>query len=237
MGGPGERQIELDRRRIDDRITALKKELARRSAAPAACTAPRGPHPLPGHRAGRLHQRRQVHALQPPDRRGRHGRGPPVRHPRSHHARGQAAVGRNVILSDTVGFITDLPTTLVAAFRATLEEVLEADLLVHVRAIGAALAKVYGLAAVIGRGDSEPAVELDLDVAPENLERLRALASDWPSSSGARRLRSGQAKLRRPAAPPLAARAHPVDGAGRQSVSSRGACPRSRAARRSGARP
>jgi GTPase len=40
-----------------------------------------------------------------------------------------------VILSDTVGFITDLPTTLVAAFRATLEEVLEADLLVHVRAI------------------------------------------------------------------------------------------------------
>jgi GTP-binding protein HflX len=43
--------------------------------------------------------------------------------------------GRRVILSDTVGFITDLPTTLVASFRATLEEVLEADLLVHVRAI------------------------------------------------------------------------------------------------------
>ena len=43
--------------------------------------------------------------------------------------------GREVILSDTVGFISDLPTELVAAFRATLEEVAEADVLVHVRDI------------------------------------------------------------------------------------------------------
>jgi GTP-binding protein HflX len=43
--------------------------------------------------------------------------------------------GRGVILSDTVGFISDLPTQLVAAFRATLEEVLEADLILHVRDI------------------------------------------------------------------------------------------------------
>jgi GTP-binding protein HflX len=43
--------------------------------------------------------------------------------------------GRRVILSDTVGFISDLPTTLVAAFRATLEEVVEADLILHVRDI------------------------------------------------------------------------------------------------------
>jgi GTP-binding protein HflX len=41
--------------------------------------------------------------------------------------------GARIILSDTVGFISDLPTTLVAAFRATLEEVIEADLLLHVR--------------------------------------------------------------------------------------------------------
>src|SRR5690606_23901480 len=41
--------------------------------------------------------------------------------------------GRKVILSDTVGFISDLPTQLVAAFRATLEEVIEADLILHVR--------------------------------------------------------------------------------------------------------
>ena len=43
--------------------------------------------------------------------------------------------GKDVILSDTVGFISDLPTLLVAAFRATLEEVLEADLILHVRDI------------------------------------------------------------------------------------------------------
>ena len=43
--------------------------------------------------------------------------------------------GRRVILSDTVGFVSDLPTPLVAAFRATLEEVLEADIIVHVRDI------------------------------------------------------------------------------------------------------
>ena len=41
--------------------------------------------------------------------------------------------GRQVILSDTVGFISELPTHLVAAFRATLEEVTEADIIVHVR--------------------------------------------------------------------------------------------------------
>ncbi len=43
--------------------------------------------------------------------------------------------GRRIILSDTVGFISDLPTLLVAAFRATLEEVIEADLILHVRDI------------------------------------------------------------------------------------------------------
>jgi GTP-binding protein HflX len=43
--------------------------------------------------------------------------------------------GRDIILSDTVGFISDLPTDLIAAFRATLEEVQEADLLLHVRDI------------------------------------------------------------------------------------------------------
>ena len=43
--------------------------------------------------------------------------------------------GREIVLSDTVGFISDLPTDLVAAFRATLEEVLEADLVLHVRDI------------------------------------------------------------------------------------------------------
>ena len=48
---------------------------------------------------------------------------------------GAGAPGRKIILSDTVGFISDLPTELVAAFRATLEEVLAADLILHVRDI------------------------------------------------------------------------------------------------------
>src|SRR5690606_41650803 len=43
--------------------------------------------------------------------------------------------GTRIIMSDTVGFISDLPTTLVAAFRATLEEVLESDIILHVRDI------------------------------------------------------------------------------------------------------
>ena len=47
----------------------------------------------------------------------------------------ELGAGRRVIISDTVGFVSDLPTQLVAAFRATLEEVLEADLIVHVRDI------------------------------------------------------------------------------------------------------
>ena len=50
--------------------------------------------------------------------------------------------GRKAILSDTVGFISDLPTQLVAAFRATLEEVLEADLILHVRDIAHAESEI-----------------------------------------------------------------------------------------------
>ncbi len=135
MGGPGERQIELDRRRIDERITALKKELAQvsRTRGLHRTARTRVPYPviaLVGYtNAGKstlfnrltgadvMAQDLLFATLDPTMR--------VVKLPS----------GRNVILSDTVGFITDLPTTLVAAFRATLEEVLEADLLVHVRAI------------------------------------------------------------------------------------------------------
>ena len=88
---------------------------------------------VPGGRPGRLHQCRQVHPVQPPDQVRGAGQGPAVRHPGSHHAGREAAQGTRIILSDTVGFIADLPTELVAAFRATLEEVLAADVIVHVR--------------------------------------------------------------------------------------------------------
>ena len=47
----------------------------------------------------------------------------------------KTAAGKDIILSDTVGFVSDLPTELVAAFRATLEEVLSADIILHVRDI------------------------------------------------------------------------------------------------------
>jgi GTPase len=134
-GGPGERQIELDRRMIADRIVKLKRELedVRRTRALQRESRKRVPYPviaLVGYtNAGKstLFNRSasaDVFAKDMPfatlDTTLRAVRTP---------------TGRDVILSDTVGFITDLPTELVASFRATLEEVAQADLLVHVRDI------------------------------------------------------------------------------------------------------
>ncbi|GIU65966.1 GTPase HflX [Candidatus Phycosocius spiralis] len=134
-GGPGERQIELDRRMIADKILKLKKELedVKRTRALQRASRKRVPYPviaLVGYtNAGKstlfnLTASADVLAKDMPfatlDTTLRAVRTPS---------------GRDVILSDTVGFITDLPTELVAAFRATLEEVAQADLLVHVRDI------------------------------------------------------------------------------------------------------
>ncbi len=133
MGGPGETQIEADRRIIADRITRIRRQLesvtrtrtlhrARRQKAPYPVVA------LVGYtNAGKstlfnrlteaevLAEDMLFATLDPTMR--------AITLPS----------GRKIIMSDTVGFISDLPTTLVAAFRATLEEVLEADLVVHVR--------------------------------------------------------------------------------------------------------
>jgi GTPase len=134
-GGPGERQIELDRRLIAERIVKLKKELedVRRTRALQRQSRKRVPYPvvaLVGYtNAGKstLFNRSasaKVFAKDMPfatlDTTLRALRTP---------------MGRDIILSDTVGFITDLPTELVAAFRATLEEVAQADILIHVRDI------------------------------------------------------------------------------------------------------
>ena len=134
-GGPGERQIELDRRMIADRIVKLKLELedVRLTRSLQRESRKRVPYPviaLVGYtNAGKSTLFNQsasadVFAKDMPfatlDTTLRAVRTP---------------TGRDVILSDTVGFITDLPTELVAAFRATLEEVAQADLLVHVRDI------------------------------------------------------------------------------------------------------
>jgi GTP-binding protein HflX len=73
--------------------------------------------------------------------------------------------GDEIILSDTVGFISDLPTELVAAFRATLEEVLDADLIIHVRDISHAQHKeqardVMDILHSIGVAEGAPMIEV-----------------------------------------------------------------------------
>jgi GTP-binding protein HflX len=82
--------------------------------------------------------------------------------------------GRKVILSDTVGFITDLPTGLIAAFRATLEEVIGADLILHVRDVSHAdtemqAASVHEVLRELGLGD---AVERGLFEVWNKIDRL-----------------------------------------------------------------
>jgi len=133
LGGPGETQIEADRRLIGDRIVRLKKELeqVRRTRSLHRSARKRVPFPivaLVGYtNAGKstlfnaltgaeVVARDQLFATLDPTMRG-------LRLPS----------GRQIILSDTVGFISELPTELVAAFRATLEEVSEADVILHVR--------------------------------------------------------------------------------------------------------
>ena len=133
MGGPGETQIEADRRLIVDRIVRLKKELegVRRTRGLHRAARSRVPYPivaLVGYtNAGKstlfnaltgsnVIAQDQLFATLDPTMRGL-----------------KLPSGRRVILSDTVGFISDLPTELVAAFRATLEEVSEADIILHVR--------------------------------------------------------------------------------------------------------
>jgi GTP-binding protein HflX len=135
MGGPGERQLELDRRMIDDRIAKLKKDLedVRRHRELQRKSRERVPYPivaLVGYtNAGKstlfnrltganVFAENLLFATLDPTMR-----------------KVTLANRQEVILSDTVGFISDLPTHLVAAFRATLEQVQRADVILHVRDI------------------------------------------------------------------------------------------------------
>jgi len=135
LGGPGETQLEADRRVLEDRIARIEDELekVKRTRKLHRESRKRVPYPivaLVGYtNAGkstlfnRLTQASVLSAdmlfatLDPTLR--------AVDLPHGHR----------VIVSDTVGFISDLPTMLVAAFRATLEEVIEADIILHVRDI------------------------------------------------------------------------------------------------------
>ncbi len=135
VGGPGETQIEADRRAIDTQMVRLRRQLAKVSKTRELHRAARAKVPFPvvalvGYtNAGKstlfnrltgaeVMAKDMLFATLDPTMRA-------VTLP----------TGQQVILSDTVGFISDLPTQLVAAFRATLEEVLAADLIVHVRDI------------------------------------------------------------------------------------------------------
>lgn len=133
LGGPGERQIELDRRLIRGRIRQLEKELEKVRRMRATQRAGRRRRSLPtvalvGYtNAGkstlfnRLSQARvyvadQLFATLDPTLR-----------------LVELSSGQRLMISDTVGFVQELPHELVDAFRATLEEVVEADLILHVR--------------------------------------------------------------------------------------------------------
>ncbi len=135
IGGPGETQIESDRRMLLDQITQIKKQLKKVIKTRALHRAARAKIPYPivalvGYtNAGKstifnkmtgadVFAKDMLFATLDPTMRGI-----------------ELPSGRKVILSDTVGFISELPTQLVAAFRATLEEVLDADLVLHIRDI------------------------------------------------------------------------------------------------------
>lgn len=135
VGGPGETQIEADRRAIDEQLGRLRRQLAKVVKTRELHRASRAKVPFPivalvGYtNAGKstlfnrltgaeVFAKDMLFATLDPTMR-----------------KIVLPTGDEVIMSDTVGFISDLPTELVAAFRATLEEVLDADLIVHVRDI------------------------------------------------------------------------------------------------------
>ncbi|HWC64314.1 MAG TPA: GTPase HflX [Rhizomicrobium sp.] len=173
LGGPGETQIESDRRLIGERIVKIKKELegVKRTRGLGRQARQRVPFPviaLVGYtNAGkstlfnRLTQaqvtaKNLLFATLDPTMRG-------LKLPH----------GTKVILSDTVGFIADLPTELIAAFRATLEEVLEADLIAHIRDAAhdeseAQKADVLKVLAELGVPEDRPMVEVlnKIDLLP-----------------------------------------------------------------------
>jgi GTPase len=164
LGGPGEAQIETDRRLIQERIDAIKKDLAGVIRTRGLHRASRQRIPLPvaaivGYtNAGKstLFNRLtgaavlaidQVFATLDPTMRE-------ITLPS----------GRRIVLSDTVGFISDLPTNLIAAFRATLEEVVAANMILHVRDIShpESEAQQHDVVAVLG----DLGIDADSETAP-----------------------------------------------------------------------
>ncbi len=164
MGGPGETQIETDRRLIQDRMTRLERELeqVKRTRGLHRAGRERVPYPtvaLVGYtnagkstlfnrltRAEVLAKDMLFATLDPTARVVK------------------LATGLDVILSDTVGFISDLPTMLVAAFRATLEDVMLAEVILHVRDMAHEDADA--------QGEDVSGILRDLGVNPDDHRRI-----------------------------------------------------------------
>jgi len=190
LGGPGEAQIELDRRMIDERIIAIRKELEvvvktrelhrkgrRRVPYPVVAIVGytnAGKSTLFNRISGAdVFAKQQVFATLDPTMRE-------VR----------MKSGRRIIVSDTVGFISDLPTMLVAAFRATLEEVIEADLVLHVRDISHAesdaqardVETVLGALGIDTAGPDCPILEVwnKIDLLSPVTRAQAQNAANWP---------------------------------------------------------
>jgi len=187
VGGPGETQIEADRRAIDDQLVRLKRQLDKVVKTRQLHRAARAKVPYPvvalvGYtNAGkstifnrltgaRVLAKDMLFATLDPTMRAL-----------------DLPSGRPAILSDTVGFISDLPTQLVAAFRATLEEVLAADVILHVRDIAhpetkAQRADVLTVLHDLGVGEDRRIVEVW-----NKIDRLDADAAEALRTAAARR--------------------------------------------------
>jgi GTP-binding protein HflX len=183
-GGPGETQIEIDRRLIRTRISALKKEI----------------EGIRGHRAGQRSQRDRA-GLPVVAIIGYTNAGKSTLFNRLTQAGALAEDklfatldpltrrvilpgGQEVLLSDTVGFIAKLPTDLVAAFRATLEELEAADLLLHVVDVSSPRATeradvVQGVLTDLGVGDRPALMILNkADLLADSAEELERTLPD-----------------------------------------------------------
>ena len=175
VGGPGETQIEADRRAIDDQLVRLRAKLEKVVKTRALHRASRAKVPYPivalvGYtNAGKstlfnrltgaeVFVKDMLFATLDPTMR-----------------KIELPSGDEIIMSDTVGFISDLPTELVAAFRATLEEVLDADLIVHVRDISHEQTEeqaknVKTILASLGVSETAPMIEVwnKIDKMPDD---------------------------------------------------------------------
>lgn len=195
VGGPGETQIEADRRAIDEQVVRLRRQLSKVVKTRELHRAARRKVPFPvvalvGYtNAGKstlfnrltgaqVLAKDMLFATLDPTMRA-------VTLP----------TGKQIILSDTVGFISALPTQLVAAFRATLEEVLEADMIIHVRDIShpeteGQARDVNKILTDLGMDDDTPVLELwnkadllDPDSAVDMANRASRDDNIWLASS------------------------------------------------------